>query len=42
MGTCHAMGGDGHTHVAAEGCRMGMGTNSKEMLGSSAHSHMVD
>ena len=33
MGTCHAMGG--HGCVVADGCGLGMGTNSKEVLGSS-------
>ena len=34
VGTCHAMGGHRWAQVVVDGCGMGMGTNSKEMLGS--------
>ena len=34
MGTCHAMGGH-RSSVDDDGCGLGVGTNSKEMLGSS-------
>ena len=42
MGTCHAMGGHGWAHVVVDGYGLGMGTNSKEMLGPALDSLDVD